>query len=702
MESATKRISAGSSPPIPHGYIGIDFGTSNSHFAYCNTDGALVAEPICLDGKEKSVLTCVLWKEPASEDSDIVTFGAEAVEEWANRDASERAGFRFAAGFKPDIAVSERARRDAQAFLRQALLAIRDKGVVRAIGRDEGMPVVVGVPAEIGPEHRRITALVAQAAGFGEVTCIEEPLGALAYHLSHNDITAAEARLGVVVVDFGGGTLDVALLDQHGLRDPWGDPTLGGRLFDDLFFQWLLEQNPNKRIDPRDVMFVWQVTCRELKEDFSRRWARMGPTSDFRKNILVGEGNWFFKHASVDEFRRRAENYQPSSVAQDYFRALGNDLSRLGSGGPVNLFDWIRRTMARSNSGGQIPDRFARVLLTGGSSEWPFMKDLAAEIFRVDPKQIIRSGSPELTIGSGLAIYNVLSRRYEVACAALRREAPARRKSFDSAVAKTISEFARAVARDIVDPLMDQVQELFLNWRLQGGSLDEVETKVESMCSAVDVRGVVERHSRNLLENLLRVLREHLRRWLLEHNIEREVDQFVPAQFDLSMRGGEPLGNTADSIAQDIAKGVGAALAAVVAGIILLIQANLHAAWFLADFLGATIALLAGILVKYSKFPFKEKITDRASDFVAKKVKAHQWGSLPLHADLKVLQGLISQDRIKLKLFESRTKATADLTAQIEARMVELRDTVAAKFEAVIEQVIEDLGFLDRVRTKDG
>ena len=48
------------------------------------------------------------------------------------------------------------------------------------------------------------------------------------------------------MVDFGGGTLDVALLDQHGLRDPWGDPTLGGRLFDDLFFQWLLDQNPGK------------------------------------------------------------------------------------------------------------------------------------------------------------------------------------------------------------------------------------------------------------------------------------------------------------------------------------------------------------------------------------------------------------------------------------------------------------------------
>ena len=233
----------------------------------------------------------------------------------------------------------------------------------------------------------------------------------------------------------------------------------------------------------------------------------------------------------------------------------------------------------------------------------------------MDPGQIIRSASPELTIGSGLAIYNVLSRRYEIACAALRGEAVSRRKDFDSAVVKTIGDFARAVAHDVVDPLMDEVQGIFLKWRIEGGSLDEVEMRVDEVCKAIDVRQVVERHTQTLLDNLLKTLRDHLRRWLLEHNIEREVDQFVPARFVLSMGEGEPVRNTADSIAQDIAKGVGGALAVVVAGIILLIQAHLHAAWFLADFLTATIALLAGILVKYSKFKLPEKIHRQGQRF---------------------------------------------------------------------------------------
>ena len=101
----------------------------------------------------------------------------------------------------------------------------------------------------------------------------------------------------------------------------------------------------------------------------------------------------------------------------------------------MNLFEWIRRTLAHGDDG-HIPDQFARVLLTGGSCEWPFMKELAAEVFHVDPNLIVRSASPELTIGSGLAIYNVLSRRYEIACLALRGEAANRRKDFDSAIAK--------------------------------------------------------------------------------------------------------------------------------------------------------------------------------------------------------------------------------------------------------------------------
>ena len=90
----------------PFGYIGIDFGTSNSHFAYCNRDGDLKPQTIALGGKS-SVTTCVLWRRPAREEGDVVAFGTEAVETWLQYEAGERAACRFAFGFKPDLAGSE-------------------------------------------------------------------------------------------------------------------------------------------------------------------------------------------------------------------------------------------------------------------------------------------------------------------------------------------------------------------------------------------------------------------------------------------------------------------------------------------------------------------------------------------------------------------------------------------------------------------
>jgi hypothetical protein len=673
-----------------HGFIGIDFGTSNSHISYCNVEGSLVAVPISLSGKDMSVHTCVLWREPAWEEADIVSFGSEAVQEWLNREQHERRGHRFAAGFKPDIVASKRARRDAWAFLFKSLLAVREKGVVRGVGQDAGMPVVVGVPAEVGEDFKRAIREISFEAGFGVVTCIEEPLGALAYHLAGDDVTAAEARQGVVVIDFGGGTLDVALLDQRGLREPWGDPTLGGRLFDDLFFQWLLDQNPGKEIDPVDLMVAWQVSSRELKENFSRRWQQVGDEmNDFKAKVTIGETIWRFNQASVAEFKRRASDYRPSAVARDYFATMNAGGYPFADGSSINLLDWIKRTMALPDAE-KLRGQFARVLLTGGSSEWPFMKKLAAEIFGVGEDKIIRSAAPEMTIGSGLAIYNVLSRRYQNAISKLRDETPGRRTQFEGDIQGRIKGFSHAVARAIIDPLMDKVERRFLKWRSEGGSLQSVEADVAeySKDAIAGAPVIVEAHSERLANDVLQTLRNHLRRWLIEHDIQREVDQFLPARLRIlpeSRIAGE---DAADSIALEIARSIATSLAAIAGTITLIVTHSLLAAWFLVDIIGATVALVAGVL-GFSVL----------SDAIKEKVKAHEFGSWPGKADLYGMQLAVTENRLKDKMAKCRQQATNDLASKIAQEMSGLRSQAVSQFEAIIEQVIKDLGFLDRIRT---
>jgi hypothetical protein len=672
----------------PVGYIGIDFGTSNTHFAYCNTDGNLVAEPIRLGGKA-SQCSCVLWKEPAQREEDIVAYGVQAVEEWSNRGPEERQGHRFTAGFKPDLLASERARLDAWAFLRRAYLGMKESGVVRTIGATLGMPVVVGVPAEVSDEHKRATAEVAERAGFGRVTCVAEPLGALAFHLAKKDITAAEAREGVVVIDFGGGTLDVALVDARGLREPWGDPLLGGRFFDDLFYQWLLEQNAGLAIDPRDVMYVWQVTCRELKEDFSRRWAERGPTDDFQKRVPIGDRFWRFKGASVAEFRRRAETYTPSPIARGYFQDVGGSLAHLAGPAPVNLFDWVRRTLVPRDSHTPGGRRFSRVVLTGGSSEWPFMKDLASEVFHVSRENIIASATPEITIGSGLAIYHVLRRSYEKKCLFLRSEKSGRFQEYQLAVAARLKTFAEDVTRTAVEALMARVEGVFLEWYHQGGSLDDVEARVDVLCKGFEpeVEGLVRDKATHLARDLLRILRDAVRQWLAEHGIQREVDQFVPA--DLAIDAAETgIGKeTAGGIAADLTLRITATLASVVVVVTAVIKAKIVVALFLVHPIAGVAALLAGVL------GFK-----MVNEFIEKRVRAHRWGSVPFQTDLKAMRLVLSEARLKQKLTASRDEAVGVLSAEVARNLDGLRDQARVAFEQVIEQVIQDLGVLEQIR----
>jgi hypothetical protein len=672
----------------PIGYIGIDFGTSNSHFAYSNTDGNVAAEPIRLGGRAAQC-TCVLWKDPASAEEDIVAYGTQALEEWSNRSADERRGHRFAAGFKPDILSSERARLDAWAFLRKAFLGIKDSGIVRTVGAAVGMPVVVGVPAEVTEAHRRLTAELAEKAGFGTVTCVAEPLGALAFHLAAKDLTAAEARDGVVVIDFGGGTLDIALVDAQGLRAPWGDLLLGGRLFDDLFYQWLLDQNPGLSIDPLDQMFVWQVTCRELKEDFSRRWAERGPTDDFQKRVAVGDRLWRFKGAGVAEFRQRAARYLPSPLAEAYLREVGQSLTG-SAAAPIDLFAWIKRTLT-PGPGLKLGRRaFSRVVLTGGSSEWPFMKELAAEVFQVERDNIICSATPETTIGSGLAVYNVLRRRYEKTCVFLRDEMPDRTAQFTAAVTKRLEAFAADVTAAAVGGLMAQVETVFLHWHREGGSLNDVEAKVDALCKSftANVEELVKAKADPLATDLLRLLRDHFRQWLAEHDIRREVDDFIPA--DTKIGGGDTgLGKgTAAGIAQEIALSITAALAGVVVTVTAVIKAKVVVALFLAHPLAGMVALLASVL------GFKV-----VNDFVEKRIKAYRWGIIPFQADLKSMRLVLSESRLKQKLDAGRAEATATLAAEIERSLDKLRDQAAQEFNKVIDEVIRDLGVLEQIRT---
>ncbi|QVL31650.1 Hsp70 family protein [Telmatocola sphagniphila] len=691
------------------GYIGIDFGTSTTHIAVCYLDGNTVPQAVPLAGKS-SILTCLLLREANSNGEAVVAYGEKALRTWFTLSDSERKNHRFAVGFKPDIISGSRAgiaQSDSRAFLTKCFQAVRESGVVRALGREEGMPVVIGVPAEISELQKRTTAELAEQAGFGKVNSLEEPLGALAYHLADGSVSGAEARTGVLVIDFGGGTLDIAWLNSSkGMAAPWGDPLLGGRLFDDIFYQWLLQQNPQIELSDADQFFVWQATCRELKEKFSTHWQDELDSSQKPaleaieyQDLLALPGRRFAEfRGSVPEFLNRTQRYRPSSVAQEYFSKVDSRLRDLGKEKPVDLLDWIRRELTRGFNQNQHP--LALIILTGGSCKWPFMRDLAVDAFGLKRECVRRSPDPETTIGSGLAVYNVLKHRNALKRQKLHEEFPTYKEKFQRRVEEKIDEFTRQTAMAVVLPLMKQVESLFLKWYSEGGALKSVQENIQTFVENYDVKNTLQARDKLLAEDLMRLIRDYLGIWLKEHSIHRKVEDLLPPGT-LTVPVPE-LGSFTNEITKIISNLVVIGLTGTIFGIVYLAAHGTH---ILAHPLTGLPIALASALAAGLGF-------QRIEEPLRRKVLEFEWGQ----NSLKALKLALSENRLKEKIAESQQKAIQEIQdllkgagprdqAPTAARpssswnnLQELRARVTGQFEDIVNKVIEDLGVLEEIR----
>ncbi|NXW15042.1 HSP13 protein, partial [Circaetus pectoralis] len=107
-----------------------------------------------------------------------------------------------------------------------------------------GMPVskaVISVPAEFDERQRNSTIKAANLAGLNVLRVINEPTAAaMAYGLHKADV------FNVLVVDLGGGTLDVSLLNKQGgmflTRAMAGNNKLGGQDFNQRLMLYLYDQ----------------------------------------------------------------------------------------------------------------------------------------------------------------------------------------------------------------------------------------------------------------------------------------------------------------------------------------------------------------------------------------------------------------------------------------------------------------------------
>ena len=479
----------------------------------------------------------------------------------------EKPNFSLHTNFKPDLAISNEARDDALLFFKTIREFLLNQHLLRGFTCEEGRQVILGVPGNCLDKHKEFTEDIARQSGFTDVKLQEEPKGAMFFHLCNKDITAKDVQRGVLVIDFGGGTFDVAYLKEGKIIKVWGNPVLGGRIWDDLFYKWFLDQNGGLSLQEKidrdgNLSYVRGVICRQMKEDYSNAMARTA-VQKFRYRISVGvDYNYgVFQNASEDEFFERMKCYQPSEPFLYELKVLNAKDYEILKSGSLDLLKLIKACVRKGSLENNIrSDDVSLIILTGGSGRWPFVKNLISDNDSFPLANFYQSPDPEATIARGLGM----------AFAREKYEQKIRQKLNDEENKGGLKKKLVKIIEDAISPLTEQIAssaniDLYdahivpeiLNFRKAGGRIKDLEYRLESHINSYQ-KVLQEKLSSYTKEFELRVqkgFKNTISEWLTE-NIGHS-DNICPSMDKLDNLDLKNQSDIADGISNRLANIIG-------------------------------------------------------------------------------------------------------------------------------------------------
>lgn len=231
---------------------------------------------------------------------------------------------------------------------------------------------VITVPAMFDERRRRETVEAGRLAGLNVLRVINEPsAAAIAYSLS-DDPPGSDA----LVVDWGGGTLDVSLLDcEHDVLDVKandGDMHLGGKDFDSLIVERMYA--------------ALDAAGHHLRDDRAVR-NELGLLAEGVKIHLSEEELWdepivLARHQAIVEFELSRAEFERDA---EPLLARADEV--------------VRRLLAKNPSGALAPTDVQDVILVGGTTRIPVVRRrLEALLGRpgrtsIDPMEVVALGA---------------------------------------------------------------------------------------------------------------------------------------------------------------------------------------------------------------------------------------------------------------------------------------------------------------------
>lgn len=348
--------------------VGIDFGTSMSLIAtYQNGKPWVIPDP----GTQRPNIPSLV----ALDEEGQLHVG-EAAQSWADLPGHGVREVKRILGSGQTITLRGKTYRPEE--LAATIIRYLLRNAEEALGRkiDEA---VLSVPANFPDTARQATLAAGELAGIKIQRLINEPTAAaLAYGINRID---EEAQ--VIVFDFGGGTLDVTTLEMFGgimdVKASHGDPHLGGRDMDEALMNLILRKFREEAGD---------VTVSD------RAMTQLKTEAEKAKILLSTEMETVVRMPAFAVQGGSPIDLNVHVTREEFNREIAPLLQR------------ARQCIRHALDAKEIrPSKIDKVLLVGGTTYIPAVRQLVAEMFALEPE---RSIDPDLAVAKGVAVQSAM------------------------------------------------------------------------------------------------------------------------------------------------------------------------------------------------------------------------------------------------------------------------------------------------------
>jgi molecular chaperone HscC len=344
--------------------IGIDLGTTNSLVAAFSADG-----PVLIPNALGEVMT------PSAVgfgDDGAMLVGRAARDRLLTHPDVTTARFKRYMGTQHEVVLGKKSFRpeELSSLVLRSLRADAEAHLGCAV--DEA---VISVPAYFNDVQRKATITAAEFAGLKVNRLVNEPTAAaLAYGLQDR-----EAESTFLVVDLGGGTFDVSILEMFSgvmeVRASAGDAFLGGEDFTDALAAELGRQ---LGLQPKDVSREEGARLRSLANRLKHQLSEKAEASaDY---VIKGEA-------------------RPVSISREKFEEITDDLLKR-----------MRMPIQRAISDASLrADDLHRIITVGGATRMQAVRNLITRLFKRFPEHSI---DPDYVVALGAAVQAGLAARH--------------------------------------------------------------------------------------------------------------------------------------------------------------------------------------------------------------------------------------------------------------------------------------------------